>query len=122
MIKSPPSNTRLQFTLESESSGSNARAATFQTPHGEVKTPIFMPVGTHGALKAMTTAQVLEAGRGKPSDNSNRKDYNFVVDWNADSGIAAEPGQGVVAVAAGGHRFESGQRRVIVRVQGIQFG
>ena len=43
-------------------------------------------------------AQVLEAGRGKPSDNSNRKDYNFVVDWNADSGIAAEPGKGAVSI------------------------
>jgi exoribonuclease-2 len=43
-------------------------------------------------------AQVLEAGRGKPSDNSTRKDYNFIVDWNADSGIAAEPGKGFVAI------------------------
>ncbi|MDP2826764.1 MAG: RNB domain-containing ribonuclease [Sulfuritalea sp.] len=43
-------------------------------------------------------AQVLEAGRGKPSDNSNRKDYNFIVDWDADSGIAAEPGKGVVGI------------------------
>ncbi|MFH1873499.1 MAG: RNB domain-containing ribonuclease [Pseudomonadota bacterium] len=43
-------------------------------------------------------AQVLEAGRGKPSDNGNRKDYNFVVDWDADSGIAAEPGKGVVSI------------------------
>ena len=43
-------------------------------------------------------AQVLEAGRGKPSDNGNRKDYNFIVDWNADSGIGAEPGKGAVAI------------------------
>ncbi|WP_310451444.1 RNB domain-containing ribonuclease [Sulfuritalea sp.] len=43
-------------------------------------------------------AQVLEAGRGKPSDNGNRKDYNFVVDWEADSGIATEPGKGVVCI------------------------
>ncbi len=43
-------------------------------------------------------AQVLEAGRGKPSDNGNRKDYNFIVDWEADSGIAAEPGKGFVTI------------------------
>ena len=43
-------------------------------------------------------AAVLEAGRGKPSDNGNRKDYNFVVDWTADSGIAAEPGKGYVTI------------------------
>jgi exoribonuclease-2 len=44
-------------------------------------------------------AQVLEAGRGKPSDTGNRKDYNFIVDWEADSGIAAEPGKGFVTIA-----------------------
>jgi exoribonuclease-2 len=43
-------------------------------------------------------AQVLEAGRGKPSDNGTRKDYNFTVDWNADSGIEAEPGKGFVTI------------------------
>jgi exoribonuclease-2 len=43
-------------------------------------------------------AQVLEAARGKPSDNGNRKDYNFIVDWEADSGIAVEPGKGFVAI------------------------
>jgi exoribonuclease-2 len=43
-------------------------------------------------------AQVLEAGRGKPSDNATRKDYNFVVDWDADSGIAEEPGKGFVTI------------------------
>jgi exoribonuclease-2 len=43
-------------------------------------------------------AQVLEAGRGKPSDNSTRKDYNFIVNWDAESGIAAEPGKGVVSI------------------------
>jgi exoribonuclease-2 len=43
-------------------------------------------------------AQVLEAGRGKPSDNGNRKDYNFIVDWSADSAISAEPGKGFVSI------------------------
>ncbi len=32
------------------------------TPHGEVLTPTFMPVGTHGALKAMTTEQARQTG------------------------------------------------------------
>jgi exoribonuclease-2 len=43
-------------------------------------------------------AQVLEAGRGKPSDNGTRKDYNFIVNWDAESGIAAEPGKGFVSI------------------------
>ena len=43
-------------------------------------------------------ATVLEAGRGKPSDNTTRKDYSFVVDWESDSGIEAEPGPGFVHI------------------------
>jgi len=50
----------LQFRLES--SCGRARAARMTTPHGEVLTPAFMPVGTHGALKAMTTEQAHATG------------------------------------------------------------
>ena len=45
---------RLNFTLEREAPGSQARAARFQTLHGEVQTPIFMPVGTLATVKGQT--------------------------------------------------------------------
>ena len=45
---------RLQFTLEKEAAGSSARAARFQTLHGEVQTPVFMPVGTQATVKGQT--------------------------------------------------------------------
>ncbi len=45
---------RLNFTLEREAPGSQARAARFQTLHGEVQTPIFMPVGTQATVKGQT--------------------------------------------------------------------
>jgi len=48
------------FTLEATSG--RARAGTLQTPHGPVRTPVFMPVGTHGAVKAMTPDQVAATG------------------------------------------------------------
>ncbi|ETL88238.1 queuine tRNA-ribosyltransferase [Phytophthora nicotianae] len=41
-----------------------ARAATLTLPHGEVRTPVFMPVGTQGAIKGLTTPQMQE----KPVD------------------------------------------------------
>jgi queuine tRNA-ribosyltransferase len=53
---------RLNFNLEKEASGSRARAATFQTLHGEVKTPIFMPVGTQATVKAQTVETLKESG------------------------------------------------------------
>jgi queuine tRNA-ribosyltransferase len=45
---------RLNFTIDRQASGSQARAARFQTLHGEVLTPIFMPVGTQATVKSMT--------------------------------------------------------------------
>ncbi len=45
---------RLNFFLEREATGSSARAARFQTLHGEVQTPIFMPVGTQATVKGQT--------------------------------------------------------------------
>jgi len=37
-----------------EKTSGKARAATFQTPHGEIRTPIFMPVGTVATVKTMS--------------------------------------------------------------------
>ena len=45
---------RLHFTLEKEAAGSCARATRFQTLHGEVQTPVFMPVGTQATVKGQT--------------------------------------------------------------------
>ncbi|MEN9404943.1 MAG: hypothetical protein RL091_3646, partial [Verrucomicrobiota bacterium] len=45
---------RLNFHLEREAAGSRARAARFTTLHGEVQTPIFMPVGTQATVKGQT--------------------------------------------------------------------
>lgn len=50
------------FEIIKESKSTNARAGLFKTPHGEIKTPIFMPVGTNSAVKMLTNEQVLEAG------------------------------------------------------------
>ena len=62
MATSPRDNPRLNFALESESSGSRARAATFQTPHGAVETPLFMPVGTQATVKAQTVESLKTTG------------------------------------------------------------
>ena len=51
-----------RFELLATDRATWARRGRLHTPHGTIETPIFMPVGTHGALKAMTTAQVLETG------------------------------------------------------------
>lgn len=55
-------NTNFNFELIRKSKKSHARAGLFQTPHGAIETPIFMPVGTNSAVKMLTNALILEAG------------------------------------------------------------
>jgi queuine tRNA-ribosyltransferase len=52
----------LKFTVVAKDEGTRARAGILHTPHGDVETPIFMPVGTAGAVKAMTQDQLEEVG------------------------------------------------------------
>lgn len=53
---------RLPFRLEAEAAGSRARAGTFQTLHGPVQTPLFMPVGTQATVKAQLPETLEAAG------------------------------------------------------------
>ena len=46
-------NNKMQFKLEKTDNQTKARAGTIKTDHGEIKTPIFMPVGTAGTVKAV---------------------------------------------------------------------
>lgn len=48
----------LTFQLEHTDDGSKARAGTITTDHGVIETPIFMPVGTIGSVKAVTQQQL----------------------------------------------------------------
>jgi queuine tRNA-ribosyltransferase len=43
----------MQFTISNKDKNSNARAGEMTTAHGNIKTPIFMPVGTAGSVKAV---------------------------------------------------------------------
>jgi len=53
---------RLDFRVEAQATGSHARAGTFHTAHNEVRTPIFMPVGTQATVKGQLTQSLEDAG------------------------------------------------------------
>lgn len=53
---------QFHFTLKHKDPSCSARRGVLETPHGRIETPIFMPVGTHAAMKAMTPRQVEETG------------------------------------------------------------
>jgi queuine tRNA-ribosyltransferase len=48
----------LQFNVLHTDTRSKARAGTITTDHGTIQTPIFMPVGTVGSVKAVTQQQL----------------------------------------------------------------
>jgi queuine tRNA-ribosyltransferase len=50
------------FDIKHKDKFSNARTGTLHLPHGEVQTPVFMPVGTLGSVKAMTNDDLNEIG------------------------------------------------------------
>jgi queuine tRNA-ribosyltransferase len=50
------------FSFSVVARSARARAGLLRTPHGEVETPAFMPVGTAGAVKAVTRRQLEELG------------------------------------------------------------
>lgn len=47
-----------QFEVIKECKKTKAKACVFKTPHGEIKTPVFMPVGTNSVVKTLTNDQL----------------------------------------------------------------
>lgn len=95
-----------RFELLATDCATRARRGRLHTPHGTIETPIFMPVGTHGALKAMTTAQVLETGAQIILSNT----YH----------LHLKPGEQLVAKAGGLHRFMAWDRPILTDSGGFQ--
>ena len=54
-------HSNLQFAVTHRDKSSFARRAQFQLPHGKLQTPMFMPVGTYGTVKALTPRDLHEA-------------------------------------------------------------
>jgi queuine tRNA-ribosyltransferase len=52
----------MTFKITHTSSKTNARAGILQTNHGEIKTPVFMPVGTLGTVKSITPDMLISLG------------------------------------------------------------
>ncbi|GAB4559750.1 MAG: tRNA guanosine(34) transglycosylase Tgt [Geothermobacteraceae bacterium] len=94
------------FDLLCKDTSTRARRGRVHTPHGTIETPIFMPVGTHGALKAMTPDQVREAGAQIILANT----YH----------LHLKPGEGLVEKAGGLHRFMHWDKPILTDSGGFQ--
>jgi len=83
-----------------------ARRARLTLAHGTVETPVFMPVGTYGAVKAMSPAELEEIG----AQNILGNTFHL---W-------LRPGTDVVAAHGGLHRFTGWQRPILTDSGGFQ--
>ncbi|HRP07835.1 MAG TPA: tRNA-guanine transglycosylase, partial [Gemmatimonadales bacterium] len=82
-------NTDFGFRLEATEGA--ARAGTLTLPHGTVRTPCFMPVGTHGAVRGLHPDEILRAGAEIILGNT----YH----------LHLRPGEELIASLGGLHRF-----------------
>ncbi len=95
-----------RFELLATDRTTAARRGRLSTPHGVIETPIFMPVGTHAALKAMTPAQVAETGAQIVLANT----YH----------LHLKPGEGLVEKAGGLHAFMNWPKPILTDSGGFQ--
>ncbi|MFL5787414.1 MAG: tRNA-guanine transglycosylase, partial [Flavisolibacter sp.] len=97
----------LEFSLESMDKNSKARAGTIKTDHGKIETPIFMPVGTAGSVKAISQQQLKE--QIKP-DIILGNTYHLYL----------RPGIETLEAAGGLHHFMNWDRPVLTDSGGFQ--
>lgn len=94
------------FTLEHTDPSSGARAGRIVTDHGEIPTPIFMPVGTQGAVKAM--------------DHRSLRELDTPIILGNTYHLYLRPGTDTLGQMGGLHRFSSWERPILTDSGGFQ--
>ncbi len=96
----------MTLTFQTEATDGAARAGTLRTAHGDVQTPVFMPVGTAGTVKAMTADSVRATGASIVLGNT----YHLML----------RPGAERVARLGGLHKFMDWQGPILTDSGGFQ--
>ncbi len=94
------------FTFEMIAQQDRARAGVYHTPHGDLFTPVFAPVGTQATVKAVTPAQLHELGASLVLSNT----YHLYL----------RPGDSLVAEMGGLHHFMSWPEPLLTDSGGFQ--
>ena len=96
----------MEFTRIAKDPGCAARLGKIGTPHGEIRTPAFMPVGTQGTVKGLTPEQV----RGLGADIILGNTYHLYL----------RPGHRLIAELGGLHRFMNWPGPILTDSGGFQ--
>ncbi len=94
------------FSFDLIAADGRARAGIFHTPHGDLPTPVFAPVGTQATVKAVTPAQLEELGATLVLANT----YHLYL----------RPGADLVAELGGLHRFMQWPHPILTDSGGFQ--
>jgi queuine tRNA-ribosyltransferase len=96
----------MNFTIHKRSTTSKARVGMLETEHGAIETPIFMPVGTRGAVKTLTNQQLY--------------DMNAQIILGNTYHLMLRPGMDVMRAAGGLHSFMNWERPILTDSGGFQ--
>ena len=94
------------FELQHVEKHTGARAGVFHTPHGDILTPVYMPVGTQATVKGVLPRDLKEAGSQIILSNT----YHLYM----------RPGDDIVKKAGGLHKFMNWDRPILTDSGGFQ--
>ena len=97
----------MEFTLQATAPSSQARAGLITTDHGTIETPIFMPVGTLGSVKAVHQREL-------------RDDVKAQIILGNTYHLYLRPGTEILEKAGGLHRFIGWDRPILTDSGGFQ--
>ncbi|MCI9285350.1 MAG: tRNA guanosine(34) transglycosylase Tgt [Muribaculaceae bacterium] len=97
----------MDFKLQATAPGSDARAGLITTDHGEIETPIFMPVGTLGSVKSVHMHEL-------------RDDIKAQIILGNTYHLYLRPGTHVLEQAGGLHKFNGWDRPILTDSGGFQ--
>lgn len=95
------------YTLEHRDKNCKARAGIVTTDHGKIKTPIFMPVGTQGSVKAVSQRSLVE-------------DIKAQIVLSNTYHLYLRPGTEILEKAGGLHRFINWEKPILTDSGGYQ--
>lgn len=97
----------MDFQLQATAPGTNARAGVITTDHGRIETPIFMPVGTLGSVKAVHQHEL-------------RDDIKAQIILGNTYHLYLRPGIEILEKAGGLHKFNGWERPILTDSGGFQ--
>ncbi|MFT6205838.1 MAG: queuine tRNA-ribosyltransferase [Spirosomataceae bacterium] len=97
----------MKFTIHTKDTGTKARAGTITTDHGEIQTPIFMPVGTAGTVKGVHQREL-------------ENDVNADIILGNTYHLYLRPGLDILERTGGLHGFSGWKRPILTDSGGYQ--